>query len=62
MSPAKASRPQPMPEPTRCPKCGTLAAETVCHICGWDKIVGDRLVGYASVAIAVTCLATGILP
>jgi len=25
------------PTPTRCPQCGTLAAEIVCHICKRDK-------------------------
>jgi len=25
------------PAPTRCPDCGTLAAEIVCHICKRDK-------------------------
>lgn len=40
---------QPQPPATRCPYCGTTAAEWICHICKREKPhAGDRAVGIVS--------------
>lgn len=31
------ANPKPTPEPTQCQRCGTIAAESVCHICKQPK-------------------------
>ena len=44
------------PEPTRCPNCGTVAAEWICHICKRIKRDPDEAVGIASCAVGIVFL------
>lgn len=46
------------PEPTKCPYCGTLAAEWVCHICKRVKAhAGDHAVGVSASIVGVLFIA-----
>lgn len=47
----------PQPEPTRCPHCGTTAAEWICHICKRVKADPDRAVGIAALVVGCIYLA-----
>lgn len=56
----------PVPKPTRCPKCGNVAAEIVCHLCKtpkpeWFRLhPGDTLNVIASVAV-LACVISGVI-
>jgi hypothetical protein len=44
---------RPYPIATKCPKCGTVAAEWICHLCKTVKHDPDAAVGKASLLIAL---------
>lgn len=44
------------PAPTRCPHCGTVAAEWICHICKMVKRDPDTTVGICSLLVSVPFL------
>lgn len=45
------------PAPTRCPHCGVVAAEWICHVCKKIKHDPDRAVGIASCVVGCIYLA-----
>lgn len=51
------------PAATRCPQCGTLAAEWICHVCKFVKHPhpGDRIAFLASMPVVVGVIAATIL-